>query len=487
MLLILTWLVATVSLGYFTYFFTNGTVRKRLLLSFNVKTAGTPRRGSGLDTNTASAFYQDNTYASAFPPNRRHASRLLNSSPATQEDQSSDDLESRQALQLSPTTDTANQKKHLHHLTATGFSLRDILELGDFCDYATLSGIALPCAYHEFDIDKALPRPYRPFRWAYHQTMSMTRLEPDWWLELNRDYKATIAWRQQTFEKHGDAVLQTLPGSELAAKELMEMCLQFLCARYPHYFSLNTEDMMLHNEILGNKTDLRATPPMHVLLANVPEDFAIMLRDPTTGLYTFRGGMIMSSLGWSLGTKLGLTLDEIHKPVPDYQEKMQFSMNRYFSKMPTDKPIQRGSWGLEIDKPLFMPPEDPHCKLRQRQDPEHTIDRVHLRVDWQTLRRLPLSGAIVFNFKGLFTPVTEFRDEPYVPSLVLKVLKEGRKGLMEYKDTWHTEHVVVPYLEKCEREQVERGVIEEEWEARTLDEAPFFPGWEEKWERQQGF
>lgn len=55
--------------------------------------------------------------------------------------------------------------------TPTGFSVQEVKALGDFPDYATLSGIPLPSAYHQFDIDKALPRPYRPFRWAYHQTM----------------------------------------------------------------------------------------------------------------------------------------------------------------------------------------------------------------------------------------------------------------------------------------------------------------------------
>lgn len=57
--------------------------------------------------------------------------------------------------------------------TPTGFSTEEIKALGDFPDYATLSGVPLPDPYPEFDIDRALPRPYRPFRWNYHQTMCM--------------------------------------------------------------------------------------------------------------------------------------------------------------------------------------------------------------------------------------------------------------------------------------------------------------------------
>lgn len=55
--------------------------------------------------------------------------------------------------------------------TPMQLSIAEIERLGDFPDYATLSGVPLPEAYSTFDINKALPRPYRPFRWAYHQTM----------------------------------------------------------------------------------------------------------------------------------------------------------------------------------------------------------------------------------------------------------------------------------------------------------------------------
>jgi hypothetical protein len=109
----------------------------------------------------------------------------------------------------------------------------------------------------------------------------------------------------------------------------MEMALQFLCARYPQYFKLDKENMVFHNGILKTETDLKATPPLHVLFNNIPEDFAIMLRDEKTGFYLFRAGIICSSLGWNVASKIGMRLHEIHAPIPDYKEKMQFSMDRY--------------------------------------------------------------------------------------------------------------------------------------------------------------
>lgn len=155
--------------------------------------------------------------------------------------------------------------------------------------------------------------------------------------------------------------------------------------------------------------------------------------------------------------------------------------------MPTDKPIQRGSWGLEVDQPLYMPPGDPHEKYRDFQSPDISLDQCHLRVDWQTLRRLPLSGAIIFNFKALFTPVTEFRDEPFIPAIVERVLKEGKRSLMEYKNTWHVEHLCIPALQSYAQEQIRKGLVPQDWEVHTLEDQPFFPGWEDKWHMQQGF
>lgn len=60
--------------------------------------------------------------------------------------------------------------------TPTGISVDEIDALQDFPDYAELSGVPLPKPYEEFKIETALPRPYRPFRWVYHQTMCTSLL-----------------------------------------------------------------------------------------------------------------------------------------------------------------------------------------------------------------------------------------------------------------------------------------------------------------------
>ena len=108
-------------------------------------------------------------------------------------------------------------------------------------------------------------------------------MEPDWWLEVENTYVSRIQERKDLFEKHGSQLLDYLPGSELACKELMEIFLQFYCSRYPTYFSLSSDERTFHNGILEEDTDIRSMHPLHVILRNIPEDFGIVLRNEDDG------------------------------------------------------------------------------------------------------------------------------------------------------------------------------------------------------------
>lgn len=153
-------------------------------------------------------------------------------------------------------------------------------------------------------------------------------MENDWWIELENTYRMRIAQRKELYATHGKRVLDYLPGSELACKEVMEIVLQYVCARYPQYFSL-VDKRIFQNRILDTEQDVRSKHPLEFLMDNIPEDFGIMLRDDQTGSYILRAGVICSSIDWSLDEKIGLPLGLVHEPVAEYKEKMETSMERY--------------------------------------------------------------------------------------------------------------------------------------------------------------
>jgi hypothetical protein len=77
----------------------------------------------------------------------------------------------RPSVSTPPRSVSPSPEKKTDGLPNTSRAPAEIAEYGDFPDYASLSGVPLPSEYKGFDITKALPRPYRPFRWVYHQTM----------------------------------------------------------------------------------------------------------------------------------------------------------------------------------------------------------------------------------------------------------------------------------------------------------------------------
>lgn len=139
------------------------------------------------------------------------------------------------------------------------------------------------------------------------------------------------------------------------------MVLQFLCARYPHYFSLYTSDAspdgrpdIFQNGILGTETNLieMRHRPLEVLLDHIPEDFLLTKRNEETGKYELRAGVACSSIGWDVQSKIGKDLMAIHEPIPDYKEKMARSMDRY---------IHPFSPTLQILSLTPLPASSPKC------------------------------------------------------------------------------------------------------------------------------
>lgn len=116
-------------------------------------------------------------YVDIFPPARREALvEAAKSLPSKQRIKIGRVEASQDVLKRSIMPFDADWSKCSGSLrTSTGIAVDEIRALGDFPDYAGLCGVPLPEAYEGFDIKHAIPRPYRPFRWTYHQTMCRSK------------------------------------------------------------------------------------------------------------------------------------------------------------------------------------------------------------------------------------------------------------------------------------------------------------------------
>jgi len=131
--------------------------------------ANTPPRE--LSPNSKVDPFETADYRDTLPPSRRFALKAAAPDIFPELDEMSEEqLESEGRKRAIP-LDVPFDQLHPKALSPTGISVEEIKALGDFPDYAQLSGVPLPQPYKEFEISKALPRPYRPIRWTYHQTM----------------------------------------------------------------------------------------------------------------------------------------------------------------------------------------------------------------------------------------------------------------------------------------------------------------------------
>lgn len=128
-----------------------------------------PRRPASPDVETYKPKHDPRLGDAAlvFPPQRRAALARLLPAAARRPAPTAAELRARQL----PTTRTPDLARD-GQLTPTGLAAEEVRALGPFPDYAALSGVPAPRPVGPgFDIAKAAFRPFRPFRWAYHQTM----------------------------------------------------------------------------------------------------------------------------------------------------------------------------------------------------------------------------------------------------------------------------------------------------------------------------
>lgn len=140
-----------------------------------ISSADTPPRSLSPEKGNGTSTPKSSEYVTSFPPSQREVLEELAQTLPTSQRQALGDLKfdekkfEKSLLEFEEDYRKASDSKYCY----SGFSVKEIKALGNFPDYSTLSGVPLPEPYKEFDINKALARPYRPFRWAYHQTMCM--------------------------------------------------------------------------------------------------------------------------------------------------------------------------------------------------------------------------------------------------------------------------------------------------------------------------
>ncbi len=316
-------------------------------------------------------------------------------------------------------------------------------------------------------------RPWRPFRWPYHQTMSTFKLDVNHWLDMDKWYIHYIKEKARIYHEFGDENIGWLPEGYEASEELMDTVVNHLLKRYPLLFK-KTENG-IHNLITDEKLDLSRPLKDHPLIyvsKLAKEDFYVVLKKDDGRHYLVAAEVPFPGGSFGIKHKLGKHLDIIHAEVPYYQEKLKKSMERWFARMKAQDIVERASWYISWDK-LLLCNNVYSLKPGEKVDPNVEYKDFNVRVERQTLRRLPKTQAIIFTNHPVFYSLEEMKDEPLVPSLIKKVINEGPELIRKYKNFDCFVDHLNPYLDKLIQRQYDKNIITPETPVRTLNTYPF--------------
>ncbi len=266
----------------------------------------------------------------------------------------------------------------------------------------------------------------------YRMAMGLTAVAPADWLAFAADYPKQMAERRRLLAARESDVLACLPGAEAAAQELLDVLVAHLCAVHPAWFT--RDGAVLHNRLLGETIDLASgAAPLAIAGRLVQEDFC--LNQLHEDGHRLTAAVLCFPTRWSLAEKLGQPLIGVHAQVPFYAERLGSPVERFFNSLKDGKLAQRLNWSVIDDAALFQ------VSGKHRDGTDHEIDagnalqRLYLRVERQTFRRLPVSGAVAFGIRIHVTRLDEVVHAPGEAARLSEALRALPPAVAHYKST----------------------------------------------------
>jgi hypothetical protein len=240
---------------------------------------------------------------------------------------------------------------------------------------------------------------YFPFKdGRFRLSMGLTPLPAQQWLPPDDALASDIAAKPALLTTRHSDVFQALPESEAASAELIRM----LAVHLPHHHATHyrAHDDGIGNLATGEDWDF-AESRMHPLdLAGRLVQADLCLMQLIGGHYCLVGASLCSPARWLLAEKIGQSLDAIHASVPGYGPTLSRPVGHFFQALKPDLIVGRANWGISDDPTAFQPMAGP---AKSDLDGVNAGERLWLRIERQTLRRLPETQAILFTIQTKIT------------------------------------------------------------------------------------
>ncbi len=207
---------------------------------------------------------------------------------------------------------------------------------------------------------------------------------------------------------HYHDVVATNPRGDEGSRELLDEVIRFLSVHHP----------LRPTKVSANEHPIVQASRL------VQEDLCVLVKDDA---WRLRAACVCFPSRWKLASKINTTLDEIHVPVPGYDEELARPTRGLFDRLTPERSFWRLNWTLLDSPTLFQP-------TTSRAAPSGDLADWFFRVERQTLRQLPRSRAIVFTIRTYVTSAATLneRDREFVPAL-LHSLETAPSSTQAYK------------------------------------------------------
>ncbi|MEO0878959.1 MAG: DUF3445 domain-containing protein [Pseudomonadota bacterium] len=227
------------------------------------------------------------------------------------------------------------------------------------------------------------------------------------WLCVDDAFAAQMAYRDHLLETIRGDVLMTSDASAESACELLRILIEELSAADGYR---RDGDQFLRSD--GKQVSLNMTAPLETSARLVQEDLAILEFDGAR--HRFVAGAVCFPASWLLKEKIGRTLASLHRPVDRYTDQIDGRIERVFANLRPETPLMRANFLVYTDPDLHQPLPEGVAKRFDVSAPRY------IRVERQTLRRLPQTKAIVFAIHTFQTPASTLSATSYARLAALR-------------------------------------------------------------------
>lgn len=273
-------------------------------------------------------------------------------------------------------------------------------------------------------------------------TIGLQQLDLKDWIEIDDNLLPYLAEKKRLFALHSDKIFVEEPDTRAAQREVFDLLVAHLVEHYPALYALNGQVITLSGWEEPVELGDVGAPFLHRAANLIQEDLVLMRKDEKRGWHLAAASLSFPS-SWTLLEKFGRSMDDIHAPVPDFNTGTRNAglITRMFDNLRPDRSVYRMNWSLQPDGTLYHPLASHQKGALYSNDDIAT--QCFIRVERQTLRKLPASGDILFTIRIHLNPINALKKHPECRAVVeafcrqLEALNPAQlnyKGIMTIRD-----------------------------------------------------